>query len=81
MIPTLLKKVNGQIVDVEDRPMGSPDDLNTALEHILSNDGTDLHVDIVVMSIGIKYCTEQLRKTLYRMAENKVLIAAAGMVF
>ena len=67
-------------MDVEARPMGLPDDFNTALEYILSNDGTDLHVDIVVMSIGMKNCTEDLRKTLYRMAENKVLIAAAGMV-
>ena len=80
MIPTLLKEENGQIVSVEDRPMGSPDDLQRALEYIRSNNGTDLHADIIVMSIGMKNCTEELRKQLYRMAENKVLISAAGTV-
>ena len=80
MIPTLLKEENGQIVEVEDRPMGSPDDFKEALEYIRANDGTDLQADIIVMSIGMKNCTEELKKALYRMAENKVLIAAAGTI-
>ena len=79
MIPTLLREENGQI-EVDDRPMGSPDDLKEALEYIRSNDGTDLQADIIVMSIGMKNCTEELKKTLHRMAENKVLIAAAGTI-
>ena len=60
--------------------MGSPDDLKEALEYIRSNDGTDLQADIIVMSIGMKNCTEVLKKTLHGMAENKVLIAAAGTI-
>ena len=60
--------------------MGSPDDFKEALEYIRANDGTDLQADIIVMSIGMKNCTEELKKTLLRMAENKVLIAAAGTI-